>query len=81
MCDENLGVAGHIMKWELHGVLYSMPIRYQMLKLQAREVGLKKALMAGNFGGKVDKLWSECGEAMWGPFIPYRLLGRWKSGV
>ena len=70
VCEENLGVAGHIMKWELHDVLYSMPIGYQMLKLQAREVGLKKALMAGNFEWEVDKLWSECGEALWGSFYP-----------
>ena len=76
VCDENLGVAGHIMKWELHDVLYSMPIRYQMLKLQAQEVSFRRALMAGNFGGEVDKLWSDGGEAMWGSFIPYR---EWRS--
>ena len=55
VCEENLGVAGHIMKWELHDVLYSMPIGYQMLKLQAREVGLKKVLMAGIFWGRGGK--------------------------
>ena len=55
MCDENLGVAGYTMKYEVHDVLYSMPIRCQMLKLQAREVGLKKVLMAGIFWGRGGK--------------------------
>ena len=40
MCDENLGGAGHTMKYEVHDVLYSMPIGCQMPKLQAQKVSL-----------------------------------------
>ena len=70
VCDENLGVAGHTMKYEFHDVFYSMPIRYQMLKLQAREVGLKKALMAGIFGEEVEKSSEQWERGKWGVFYP-----------
>ena len=77
VCNGNFKMAGHAISYELRDVLYSTPIGCRILNLHAREVDLKKALMAGNFGGGGKNCGVVVERPCRGSFIPYR---EWETG-